>query len=122
MSTKELLDALKEVRAVAMRHRNGKATDEDGWFSSVHGICRNAEECMRSVLDDDALKPVFATWPHFSGYHTYPVPSLRDDLYPSRMYQFTDDVWIGDYGDLRMDLLDHCIKTLEKDCEQIPTR
>lgn len=113
LSNKQLLlEVLKKVRAAATSHRKGKATPR--WFDYEVGICSNAETYVHDRLDLDALKPTFVSWQYYSGDLMYPVPSPQAGMCPSREYRHTDDVWIGDYGDLRMDLLNHCIKTLER--------
>lgn len=112
LSSKQLLEVLKKVRAAATSHRKGKATPH--WFDYEVGICGNADACVHNRLDLDALKSMFVSWQHYSGDLTYPVPSPQADARPSRTYQMADNVWVDDYGDLRMDLLNHCIKTLER--------
>lgn len=112
LSSKQLLKVLKKVRAAATSHREGRA--EPHWFDCEVGICINAETCVHDRLDLDALKPTFVSWRYYSGDLMYPVPSPQAGMCPSREYRHTDDVWVDDYGDLRMDLLNHCIKTLER--------
>ena len=52
------------------------------------------------------------TWEHFSGWSTFPVPSTVAGLSMSDMYYQTDDMWVGEYGKLRKELLLHYIKYL----------
>lgn len=112
LSSKQLLKVLKKVRAAATSHREGKAVPD--WFDYEVGICGDIEAHTNSALDLDALKPTFVSWQYYSGDLIYPVPSPQAGMCPSRKYKNTDDVWVDDYGDLRMDLLNHCIKTLER--------
>ena len=112
LSSKQLLKVLKKVRAAATSHRTGKATPY--WFNPEFGICDNAGAWTHYVLDLDPLKPTFVSWQHYSGDLTYPVPSPQARVKPSHKYQMTKDVWVDDYGDLRMGLLNHCIKILER--------
>lgn len=112
MNNAELLDALKKVRRAAEIHRSGSIGPV--WFESTHGICDNVSELLRRHVDADLLKPSFVSWQHYSGDLTYPVPSAQTGVSERHKYSYTDDVWIDDYGDLRMDLLNHCIKTLER--------
>ena len=50
------------------------------------------------------LSKWFEEWPEFSGDNTYPVPSTESDWDAGGMFNFADDVWIGEYGQLRMEL------------------
>lgn len=43
----------------------------------------------------------------------YPVPGVAG-MTPDGAFIYTHDVWEGEYGDLRRELLDHCIAELEK--------
>lgn len=114
MSDTTLLEALKMVRKEATKHRNGKRAAS--WFLACSGICDNAESAgYRQGGFNHRIKPVFRKWPWYSGDIDYPVPTLGPRATPRRAYRLTDDLWIGDYGDLRMNLLGHCIKALEKD-------
>lgn len=108
---KKLLTALKRIKKQAERHREGKRTQE--WFRKHWGICSNVGELVEK--DSPILRRTFQTWGHFSGDENYPVPSLTAGIKAEGAYHIgaDHDAWIGDYGDLRMDLLRHCIKTLE---------
>lgn len=112
MNNTDLLHALKKVRRAAELHRDGLVTPK--WFEQTHGICDNASNFLQRHVDADLLKPSFVSWPPYSGDLSYPVPSDQAGVSSCHKYFDTDDVWIDDYGDLRMDLLNHCIKTLER--------
>ncbi|QJT71819.1 hypothetical protein TH1_137 [Shewanella phage Thanatos-1] len=58
-------------------------------------------------------KELYSTWPKFSGNFSYPVPSPKGDVHPSKVYWSDTPKWTGEYGDLRKELLDHSIKLLE---------
>lgn len=109
---KELLTALKRVKKQAERHREGKRTQE--WFRKRWGICRNVHNLDIKV--GRFPLHLFRTWRHFSGDESYPVPSLMAGISAEDAYfGIYRDAWVSSYGDLRMDLLKHCIKTLEKE-------
>lgn len=112
LSNKQLLKELKKVRAAATSHREGKAVPD--WFDYKLGICSNIGAYTNSALDTDQLKPMFVSWQYYSDDLAYPVPDPQARVKPSHKYQTTKDVWIGDYGDLRMNLLSHCVKTLKR--------
>lgn len=52
----------------------------------------------------------FSGWSRFSGDRRYPVPSPDKHMTPKEYYQSTLDKWVGEYGKLRMELLDHLIE------------
>lgn len=112
MNNTDLLHVLKKVRRAAELHRDGLVTPK--WFEQTYGICDNASEFLRRHVEADLLKPSFVSWPPYSGDLTYPVPSAQAGVSSRHKYVDTDDVWVDDYGDLRMGLLNHCIKTLER--------
>ena len=77
------------------------------------GIC-NIIECKASSniytvwvnTCDEAVK----SWDKFSGNHLYPVPSPDKDKLPGECYLYVENKWDGEYGKLRMELLDHLIE------------
>ena len=78
-----------------------------------HGICVNLSK-KTYVSVEDFLHPCFATWKHFSGNYSYPVPSPYSDKHSaSDVYETTrGDMWNPEhpYGSLRLDLLEHLIR------------
>lgn len=102
------------------------------------GICYNADEIVLDLLKDkgygpderdefacqivdDLLPLYFYTWPHYSGSSCYPVPAGEDHVDPDEAFtRLTDTIhrdqyWHGPYGNLRLDLLNHCIDELTKE-------
>jgi len=75
---------------------NDESYEHDGWYYS-----------------EDLLHELFETWPKFSGDIEYPVPSDLEDESPRNAYDMRANLWVGAYGDLRKELLDHCINELE---------
>lgn len=80
------------------------------------GICQNVD---RNILIDlggyaNCLTELFKSWPKYSGNPSYPVP-LPGYEYPDNAYNDIDMLWEGAYGDLRRELLDHCISELKKE-------
>lgn len=74
------------------------------------GICGNIGTV--SGGDEEHLAVLFRSWPKFSGNVVYPVPGV-DRMTPSAAWARIHDVWVGEYGALRRELLDHCIAELE---------
>ncbi|QJT71825.1 hypothetical protein TH1_143 [Shewanella phage Thanatos-1] len=52
-------------------------------------------------------------WEHFSGIDLYPVPSGLEGIPPGMMFSISD-MWEGDYGALRKDLLNFVIGKLQE--------
>lgn len=52
---------------------------------------------------------LFEAWPKFSGSIVYPVPGCGGRS-GSWAYNYAGDVWVGEYGDLRWELLDFMIE------------
>ena len=114
MNTQEkMLLALRKVRDDY--HNN--AYDFDAYV----GICSNVNRAL-DMLELYVVSPykelgkLFKTWPKYSGDIDYPVPSPYKDLSAATQYGMAMDMWEGAYGELRIELLDHCIYELEKLC------
>ena len=74
------------------------------------GICGNLKELVSG--DAYMLVSHYSTsWEKYSGNVEYPVPDpLRRDPYcPGR------NMWVGEYGALRYELLEHLIEEVRKD-------
>lgn len=95
----ELLKALLKTKA---------CPDKD------YGICNNVP-----VYLDRLLFSLFKAWPKFSGTLSFPVPHPAEPFSAAaaRAYYFAKDKWEGEYGALRMELLDFCITELEDQLE-----
>lgn len=114
MSDTTLLEALKRVHKEATKHRNGERAAS--WFLPCAGICDNAWSAgYRQDVFNLTIAPVFREWSWYSGDTLYPVPTLGRWVTPREAFDYADDLWVGEYGDLRMNLLGHCTKALEKD-------
>lgn len=96
---------------------------DDDKIDTEYGICTN----MTIVMEDNhplyfegsmrALTGLFQSWGKFTGDIAYPVPGVAtggDSYDAARKYVMTANMWEGAYGQLRYDLLCHCIQELEK--------
>lgn len=113
MNNTTILEALKRVHEEATKHRKGEKTAS--WFLIFPGICSNV--WAAGYRQDDfypTIDPIFEEWSSYSGDIEYPVPSPTPLRTPRKAFQLADDCWAGEYGYLRMNLLNHCIKVLEK--------
>lgn len=84
------------------------------------GICYNVKHIANNgelswnldiYLVTRVLHPLFKSWPKFSGYVDYPVPAPDGVRTPWEAYHNLT-MWYSDYGELRVQLLKHCITTL----------
>lgn len=88
------------------------------------GIC-NQVKCSWSQL---ILTTYFIKWPKFSGSTVFPVPcpelsskgiAKARDRYIT--VKHTGDMWTGEYGELRKELLDFLIIEITKDLNRFDT-
>lgn len=115
-SAKNLLAAIEDADCVweGMSRR---------WRS--YGLCENIKRGAKAYSDGNApldaysymLDRAFETWPHFSGTHAYPVPDPygEEEYCADEIYNNTEDMYEGEYGALRIDLLKHCIAKWESE-------
>lgn len=74
---------------------------------------------MYNSFHDRVIKPLFDSWEHNSGDSSYPVPSARNapkhNGTAENAYNESDNLFnlTTEYGQLRYDLLLHCIKELK---------
>ena len=114
MNTKEkMLQALLKVR--------DDYFDSGRDFNYRVGICANVNRALYKLGLHDVdfiteLHALFETWHKYSGDSDYPVPSLCKDWSAEVQYYRAEDMWAGEYGELRIELLNHCISELEKLC------
>lgn len=64
------------------------------------GICGNSGMYGNVPLRNEA----FRAWPKFSGDDSFPVPSITH-AYAESEYSRSTDKWVGEYGELRVELL-----------------
>lgn len=81
-----------------------------------YGLCMNLELANPAVLGIRAvchawLVAGFRCWPHFSGNYLYPVPHPLEAAYG---FRHTVDMWAGEYGELRKDLMRFLIQLAER--------
>lgn len=79
------------------------------------GICFHLSEVtlpheLFRVSNRDLFDKIASMWPKYSGDSDYPVPSPNGNIHPVVIYTITKNCWIGEYGALRIELLDWCIE------------
>lgn len=101
-----------------------KVNSED--FYSDMGICGLLEYELDPELDNNriwqvinrVLVPYFISWPQYSGHKCYPVPSTSIYMNREEAFYLTENLWEGEYGALRIDLLNHIIEQVRKEMYQ----
>lgn len=117
-------ELIKELRGLA----DGSIAPYD----TNDGICTHMSDCekewyddwrriigrfMGQCLADSSFAKACESWEHFSGSLTYPVPCPefpREETYAAWMYKETENLWEGEYGELRRDFARHLADYLEK--------
>lgn len=103
----ELLKALLKTKACPDKDR---------------GICNSVPVYFDSVpvyfdRNGPLLFSLFKAWPKFSGTLNFPVPHPTEPFSAASAYYAAENKWEGEYGALRMELLDFCITELEDQLE-----
>tara|TARA_R110002073_G_scaffold244480_2_gene406514 strand:- start:354 stop:647 length:294 start_codon:yes stop_codon:yes gene_type:complete len=60
-----------------------------------------------------AIKRIFKKWPKFSGHILYPVPSPFHNKNAEYAFLLCDEMYYGEYGKLRLELLDFILEELK---------
>ena len=106
---------------------------KEGNFDNRVGICGNIDHKVTNAMDVkfpdyvigndeiimdswEILKRAFRTWPKFSGDIDYPIDDPHEIETPHNVF-IRSHKWIGEYGALRFELLDHVIDFLKKEIE-----
>lgn len=86
-----------------------------GICSHVYDGIWRAHGRIKAEAAGDALEVAFQTWPEFSGYLGFPVPSTTPGMSARSAYMIAEDtdMWNADhpYGAARLRLLQHLIDT-----------
>ncbi len=105
-------------------HREEKLHDPDnGLCNTVYNLARYLyhERDTNSILGE--FRKLCTSWPKYSGNYWYPVPCPEEEMYvgvdarsnASRYYNYCHNMWEGEYGKLRMQMLEFCINELENE-------
>lgn len=115
----ELLSKLKQVRFL-MKIGIGRL--------STHGICYWIYESICDSTKGHKVKfDIWQSWEHYSGCKQFPVPASKErswrkqfnneDFSPMReatnAYYEASFKWLGEYGKLRIELIDYMIESLD---------
>jgi hypothetical protein len=119
---KLILEALKELK-VFVKQVEIDSSINHNIFRKSTGICENVKRAVfnnatnktyrRSYAIVQKLQDHFYNWPKFSGTRTYPVPSTYADVSAGSKYHKVSNMYIGEYGKLRIELIDYLIKQFE---------
>lgn len=114
----EILEALKKVKALVRK----PVSEYPVWLLDA-GICEatslmvpgNIESPIKTVTlwQLDRID-IFSEWPDNSGDTEYPVKSFSTWQNPAQRFYATENLWVGEYGKSRRDLLDFCIQWYQR--------
>ena len=108
--SKLLLAALKDVREDFEENKESiRGGNPSQFIEPGLGLCSAVGAATSYNCCTNVLYPYFKTWPHYSGYVHFPVGNGSEDYY-ERV-----NLWVGDIGELRLNLLDHMISEVEKE-------
>lgn len=97
---------LRGVLRALLRVKNGEIDNR------TNGICWNAQ-ALCGYDTYCVIEQGSKYWSNFSGDKNYPVPSTNREVSSQDMYEDIDgDMWTGEYGTLRYELLDFLIDEL----------
>lgn len=107
-------ETIEQVLVLLQELKDGKITEEH----KKTGICSFLDLEMnrrhKVILDHGWNYSFNCAWEHFSGALVYPVPDPEGLTTPSRAYHDCAYYWVGPYGELRINLVNHYIKCLEE--------
>lgn len=123
--TEETLKSLKLVLKAATENKiAGQLADDTYWFMESNGICYNnyvafcelnpEASIEQEEISEFVLFPLFLSWSKFSGSLEFPVPATLGLMTPGQQYISFYNVWTGEYGSLRFELLVHMINKLDE--------
>lgn len=100
-----------------------KRLRDEGPTTLQDGICENILCAGAGTVYP--LPHLWVYWPKFSGHPAYPVPAPSDKdgriWLPGSYYMAVNagggDMWAGEYGELRKELLNWLINTIEEHLE-----
>ena len=104
-------------------------------FDNRFGICGNMEDKVINAIEVKfpeyafangenfmnlwrILREAFYTWPKFSGDVNFPINDPYNKVSAHRAYNDLPK-WVGEYGALRFELLDHVIDYLKKEIKNV---
>lgn len=94
------------------------------------GLCYNIQSAWirfgfpKSTDTSSIIKSIAPAWPKYSGNLEYPIgtPEQCSALYErTREITGTENMWVGEYGKLRIEFLDFCITTVREAIDECPT-
>lgn len=112
-----LRKSLIKLKSIHIQQTN----PESGICYILQEIISNSEFPEYSLtMGGFLIEHCFYSWEHFSGHTAYPVPhptQLPKDAFKQAAVHET--MWEGEYGELRKNLLNHCIKCCEDKIQEL---
>lgn len=105
----DCLRAIKDDNGGVREKANGICLAMSNYFMETHETDENNDVIYTAIND------LMATWPEGTGSSIYPVPCSDVEGYVAAKEQYLNspDCWVGDYGDLRLNLLGWLIAKVE---------
>ncbi len=116
MATKKVMKQVLD-KLVALQ----KKVEGDGWFDSRLGICSNSKINTGDPSQMAVFHAICQKWKHYSGNPIYPVHT-DNRRSPIDQYLDTNNIWIGEYGKRRKELLLFVINELKRQLKAKPRR
>lgn len=90
----------------------------------VAGVCINLRQVLRKEgfeIGMKELRPLWTSWPHYSGNEDFPIPFPNNKMTPGEAYRKLRNLWNeSKYGDLRRDLCRYLAgKLIEKELSEV---
>lgn len=80
------------------------------------GICANLSNTRLNIEFEKTVSLNARNWKYFSGDRHYPVPSGDPEISPMQMYNNCDfdKMYTGNYGQMRLNLVEYLIELINK--------
>lgn len=105
MTTKQILHKTAIKLREAIKHHRFTGMDQKTGLC-YHLAMNSSGDSLQLLF---LLRTCFKSWKHYSGDINFPVPSPTNDS-AQEAYCYWYNKYSGEYGELRLDLLDHIIK------------
>lgn len=115
----EILQALNKVKALV----NKPIREYPAWLPAA-GICEATTKMLPGNIECPIKTvtlwqldriDIFREWPDTSGDTDYPVKSFSTWQSPAQRFYATANLWVGEYGQSRRNLLDFCIQWYQQE-------
>lgn len=119
MTKSQMLNHLLYIQSIVSTLQVGKSIPcGDDTLTPDMGICLLIHMLTCWDMYEDIIYPLYQSWSKSNGRGCYPVPA-PDGSHPVVYFNNCENKWVGEYGALRIELLEHCIKELSDETANI---